>query len=144
LDRNYWADVLFSTELTNSPFALVIQVQDNGAGYLSNQAIVTVNLVPILKDHSADLDIYIENTFNNEVNIYPNPVTNRILNVQLDGQIQQDFDLTICDLSGRILFRHHFIQQNNIPLNLSEFSRGMYILLINSNNYKSTSKFVVY
>ena len=45
LDRNYWADVIFSSSATSSStYALVVKVQDNGTPLLSNQANITVNL----------------------------------------------------------------------------------------------------
>ena len=57
LDRNYWADVIFSstttstiatnaaaTTITSSSFALVVKVQDNGTPLLSSQANINVNL----------------------------------------------------------------------------------------------------
>lgn len=45
-NTNFWADVIFSTTSSSvSAFTLVVKVQDNGTGSLSNQANITINLI---------------------------------------------------------------------------------------------------
>jgi hypothetical protein len=107
--------------------------------------LVSINVVPnTLKNTEVSKNEENENqSDNSRVDIFPNPVTNNLLNIRLEGTIQEEFNLVIYDLSGRTLIQEHYKNESSLALNLSEFSKGMYILNIFSRNYNSTKKFIV-
>jgi xyloglucan-specific exo-beta-1,4-glucanase len=77
------------------------------------------------------------------VTIYPNPVTNRTLNVQLEGGIREDFNLSVYDMTGRSLIEKHFEQQSKVAIDVSAFQMGVYMLVVRNNNLKFSKKFIV-
>lgn len=76
--------------------------------------------------------------FNNSLKIYPNP-TNSILNVTSDEFFIDN--IQVVNLQGQILYQNKYINQNNIALDVSSFSNGMYIVKVNNQtNYKIIKK----
>ena len=229
LDRNYWADVIFSSSATSSStYALVVKVQDNGTPLLSNQANITVNLnsaksmsiisipqdtisvgssysynvsgltgnetvmrftannlpgwlffkdngngtgilegIPTIEDigsyeiilEGKDFMQSVQQTFSLKVktvsegnslnqtfkrmHIYPNPVTNGILNVKLDEGVQEQFVLSILDMSGKLLQKNQYEQSNSLSLDLSTYPPGVYLIQLRSLNHYFSDKFII-
>ena len=80
---------------------------------------VTVTISAIAETQNLDFGI----------RIFPNPATEN-LNVVVDaGLIGRE--ISVCDLSGRILWRER-ITTTNFKLEISQFSKGIYILKVGS------------
>ncbi len=111
-------------------------------------------IIPAMKDDSINVNLKEQDStdvsggmFDNQtlcsVNIYPNPVTGGILNVQLAGKIQEGFELLIFDMSGKPLLNRQFEQQDKVSLDVTTFTPGMYVLIIRSANFSSSGKFII-
>ena len=76
--------------------------------------------------------------------LFPNPSTG-ILNIDLIGNTQDDFEILVIDLNGRVL-RNEVVNSfnNNTPytLNLTELPVGMYFIRYLTNNETVTKAFV--
>jgi len=80
-----------------------------------------------------------------EVNIYPNPATTQ-LNVEIVDALSQSINAEIIDITGKVLYREQFNHNGgtqNYTLPVSHLAKGVYILNLNTQNGKRTSKFVV-
>jgi hypothetical protein len=85
-----------------------------------------------------------ENLNLNNVSVYPNPVSSReMLNVELEGAIQERFNLAVYDITGKVIFQKQYNQQEKILVDVSSFSLGVYILTIRNGNFNFSQKFVV-
>jgi hypothetical protein len=100
-----------------------------GSDYISNWRIGQINILEI---DLSDLDEMTEN----ELQIYPNPVED-ILNIMFNIDSQKEFQINISDLSGRhtIISKNVLIISNeNIEIDLSQFSSGIYIIKVQSKD----------
>ena len=74
-------------------------------------------------------------------NVYPNPVTNGQLNIDLNFVPENEVLVSIVDLRGVTLSEFNLNKQNvTIPL---QVSAGMYLLMVKSNDFKSTRRILV-
>ncbi len=76
-----------------SDYSLIVKVQDNGIGVLSNQATLTVNVV---------ITATKINETNKEINVYPNPVSDELI-TEIEGNMDTK-DFEILNLVGQIVF----------------------------------------
>jgi hypothetical protein len=79
----------------------------------------------------------------NKVRIFPNPVTDGILNVELEDGNDEQFDLVIFDLSGKSLEKRHYEHMNNVSLDLSAYPTGIYAINIHSFNFNFSDKVIL-
>jgi len=75
--------------------------------------------------------------------IYPNPVTNGILNVKLDGDILEQFELSIWEISGKLLMKEYYYQSDLILLDLLAFPPGIYLIQIHNKSIQFLEKFII-
>jgi len=75
--------------------------------------------------------------------IFPNPVTNGILNVELENGISEQFNLAIFDMSGKTLIKRDYSHLNSLSLDLSAYPTGIYALQIQSSNFIFSDKFIL-
>lgn len=73
--------------------------------------------------------------------IYPNP-TREEVNISLEKRLNENFIITINDLTGKQLFYQEFSDLQNIKIKTSQFPKGNYILSIKAKQ-KTTSKKIV-
>jgi len=67
----------------------------------------------------------------NEINIYPNPVDERLM-VELKDYKNQSTNLTLFDLNGKLVWKNQ-MQSAAAEFEMSDFSTGVYILKIEIN-----------
>ncbi|MFT5753832.1 MAG: hypothetical protein ACI924_001056 [Flavobacterium sp.] len=72
------------------------------------------------------------NSFNSGLKLYPNPTAN-ILNIYNEEFTIESAE--VINLQGQILFKRYNLNQNNMTIDLSNYSNGMY--LVNINNQTS-------
>ena len=74
--------------------------------------------------------------------IYPNPVTNGILNVKKNQQINEQFMLSIWDMSGKLLLNKQYEQGYSFSLDISEYPPETYLIQIRSRTFQISDKFI--
>ena len=109
----------------------------------NNAYVKTDDKIKQLQDVETQLSEEIIDSDLKKILIFPNPVTNGILNVQLGDGIDEQFDLAIFDLSGKSHLKRHFERTNLISLDISMFPRGVYAIQIYSPNINLSDKFVL-
>ncbi|MDX2430890.1 MAG: DUF1566 domain-containing protein [Bacteroides sp.] len=72
--------------------------------------------------------------------VYPNPVFD-YCNIQsgLDGEI---YDLKLCDSLGRVLLEKKELVETTVPINLSNYSEGIYLVCLVSGEKSRTIKII--
>jgi len=76
------------------------------------------------------------------LNIFPNPANNKI-NLDLRG-INNPLNIRIMDLSGRIILDRKNNPSGNIEtFDISQFSRGIYFMLLDNGSTQKVEKFIV-
>ena len=90
---------------------------------------------------TVDAPLGIEDFKNNiTFNISPNPV-NSILNIQLSKNIV-DGNVTIFDILGKQILVKRLNQNNLTQINVSNLSKGMYLVKVSSRNNTQTKRFI--
>lgn len=69
--------------------------------------------------------------FNRNLKIYPNP-TNSIVTFSNDEFSIES--VKVMNIQGRILFQKNYQNQNNIELDMSTFSNGIYLVKVNNQS----------
>jgi len=136
--------VLTSAELTEATHEVKVQVEDTTTlsrtytfvnGYLFN-VIWTINNTSGVTDNLVQKFLY---------KAYPNPAK-EVLNFDYTAQnIKEDFEITITNLQGKILTKHSFTPKEGIhslPLSVSNFSSGIYVLTVSTESYQRSFKFI--
>jgi transglutaminase/protease-like cytokinesis protein 3 len=77
------------------------------------------------------------------VKLFPNPITNGLLNIELTS-VKESAILKIIDLSGRVVYNKTLMTSNNIQkLNIKELNPGPYLVRVLLDNKIYTKKIVV-
>jgi hypothetical protein len=99
----------------NADFVLVVKVQDNGIGNLSNQADITINVKTV----------GIESTGTNSIfKVYPNPFTDELI-IEMEGNNDR-LDFEILNSTGYSVFQGNFSERAVVPT--SDFNPGVYFI----------------
>ena len=76
--------------------------------------------------------------------IYPNPVTNNILNIGYQLPYNKSGTFKIYDVTGKVVFKYTLPQWSTLQkLNIKNISAGIYFCTITSNGYTVTKKLVI-
>lgn len=81
-----------------------------------------------------------ENLF--QFKIYPNP-TNKEINISLQRLMNQTFDITLNDMTGKQVYSKKLLNTPNVKILISEFSKGTYILTIKMGQEKYSQKVII-
>ncbi len=100
-----------------------------------------------LQFKSNPINTYINNQVKNSFyNLFPNPVKD-ILNIEFNSDINQNIDISILDISGKIISNNEFYAKEGINIfkfNTENLSKGFYTInMKNSNNFIRNFKFIV-
>jgi hypothetical protein len=80
---------------------------------------------------------------NTNIAIYPNPAVNGKINISLGQAAAKNVQVIIYDNTGKAVFHTTKNAANNITLDLSSLSKGLYFISINSDNKISKSRFII-
>lgn len=85
------------------------------------------------------------NPLENNVNIYPNPSTDGYVNIQFNLEDKQDLNIEVYDLTGKRVFlnRAQNVTNNNLKINVSELSNGMYLVKVSNKAHSITKKITI-
>ena len=78
----------------------------------------------------------------NLINIYPNPTTG-IFNVVVKNFGDDDFSIQIIDVRGQIIYCQNNITSDIEQIDLNYVAKGVYFILIKSNEYVITKKLII-
>ncbi|NOQ71091.1 MAG: T9SS type A sorting domain-containing protein [Crocinitomix sp.] len=117
---------------------------ENTAGiYFDANPVVLTNTT--LNTIHVDVDNIVENeSFNLNAVVYPNPATDEAT-VFFNQELSEDYVLKIYNLLGELEYSFANINSNQLTIDLSTFSRGLYILAIeniSSNQQVYCTKFI--
>lgn len=110
------------------------QAQDNDPNYLKYMYSIHVR-----NNSLAGLD---NEQHKGDILLYPNP-TDDILNVHFSSSLAQP-EIEIYNLEGRLVYRQKNIQSNqqDISIEISQFSKGVYLFTLKDRNNMITKKFI--
>jgi len=89
-------------------------------------------------------DGYIELNNTIKVNIYPNPVQDK-LNIEINGLIDNDLSIEFFDINGEKLLNKNFNNNSDViyeTIDLSNYANGVYFIIIKSSNLIKTEKII--
>lgn len=75
----------------------------------------------------------------NIINIYPNPA-DQFININIDNIDDQSFEIKIHDLSGRLVRFSN--ERSGVPIDISELTKGYYIINITHSGTSTMHKFL--
>ena len=118
----------------NPTFSLVVEISD---GELKAEATVEINLIEII--------LSIDEEFKNSIRAYPNPAQN-ILNVDFSLVIQENLTIELTNMLGQqfLLFKDSFIGEFNQSFDLTNRSRGYYLLNFKYADLVISKKLIIY
>ena len=149
---NYVWAVSFGGNLEDYPGE--ISVDDSGNVYTVGSFQDTVDFNPeageanFTSEGGSDIFIHkmsqstlsvIENSFGNELVVYPNP-TNSNFSIDLD-QVYENTNVSIVDINGRLIDSKSFYQTQTIDFPL-DASAGVYLVMVQSGEKKSIFKLI--
>jgi hypothetical protein len=117
-----------STALADD-FSLVIKVQDDGIGELTNQATISIDVILTGVEPIGD---------NGTIQVYPNPVSDELIIEMEGGTDRTGFE--ILSSNGQIVFKGFLTEKTVVKT--SGFTRGIYFLKIENRNTFEFKKFI--
>ena len=78
---------------------------------------------------------------NNEVNVFPNPVTQK-LNIILPKNFSNKSEVTVIDLIGQVVFYESYENNQLLQVNLSGINEGVYFVVISNGTDMITHKII--
>lgn len=84
----------------------------------------------------------IENEISKSIKVYPNPVVN-YCNIEFYQNDAKDYNVQVMDLNGKIMVSEYNKGQsgnNKIKLNLAQLSAGVYVVNVNAEGLKASTK----
>ena len=132
-----WVTISGSIDLTDKNLGTfaALQIQTDTGGFISNgKAIFLLDNVAISADATLSSDSF---ALENQVKVYPNPASTNLTISNLDKISIKN--VTLINLLGKEVLK----SQNTENLNVSQLSRGIYILKIESTSNKIINKKVI-
>lgn len=81
-----------------------------------------------------------ENNFENNFSVYPNPAKD-LVNIAFDN-IEKEPELSIIDISGKLIFRSTYQNIQEISLDLKPIEAGIYFIRIKTSQFTEIRKFI--
>lgn len=105
---------------------------------------IRISVIPgtmTLKDFACNINDYsgINLELRNNFCIYPNPA-NDFLNISIPENFKTN-SFSICDISGKLLLEENYIEDSK-EVDISDFDKGIYIIIFSSENEQFIKKFV--
>jgi len=134
--RNWTTLGIYLNKTFNKKFKMGLLVNSHNTSVVGQANFDNVKIAPM---GSAVSSIASINENENAVTVFPNPVNNDVLNVQIKNiNFIDKADMSLMNLEGKVLFR-----KNNCPskfsINLKNYPSGIYIIstVINNITYKN-------
>ncbi|MEJ1224117.1 thrombospondin type 3 repeat-containing protein [Sediminicola sp. 1XM1-17] len=121
----------------------------NEIEYFTTNSEITLPLTTVENTIQVKTDLDCQGTFeqrvilSDEVLIYPNPIANGSLTIQLGREIQDSVDVRLFTMTGNSVFTKSFTPNNeSIQFNVDRLAKGIYLLNITMNNKLTTYKII--
>ena len=82
------------------------------------------------------------NVLADNIKIYPNPVS-KFVTVSSEQLFSKAFNIEIIDNLGKKVFSENYSTQNNVSINLEQFSKGIYFMKFSTNEKQRVQKLIV-
>jgi len=136
-DGSNWTTLgIYKNKTFNKIFKLGLAVNSHNNLNIGQAIFDSVKIVPLGNTISSITTLH-ENE--NAVNVFPNPVNNDVLNVQIKNfSLSNKVDLTCMNLEGKVLFTKKNCP-SNFSINMKEYPSGIYFIStkINNSTYKN-------
>ncbi len=79
------------------------------------------------------------------ISVYPNPVED-VVNVAVKELVNTNYNVTITDITGKVIFNNQLndmLNNNAASINVSNFNKGMYFIMLSNEQGTSTQKIIV-
>ena len=79
------------------------------------------------------------------ISVYPNPAED-VVNIAVKEVGNTSYNVTITDITGKVLFNNrlnNMLNNNAASINVSEFNKGMYFIMLTNEQGTSTQKLIV-
>ena len=77
--------------------------------------------------------------FNPSIKVFPNPCNSEINILINEAELIKEISIQVYDLAGRIIFAKKYSSSHNIRINMSNFTKGVYIVRTNMISYRNTN-----
>jgi len=131
-----------STQLdyeTDSTFVLTIQAQDNGTGYLTDNATITINLIN-------EVETLLEGVRSNDfIKIYPNPAR-EFLTIKIENIYNEKILIEIINVSGKTSYKNQLWKLSykvEEKIDISNYTKGVYFIKIISESTMRIDKLII-
>lgn len=132
--------ITISDNASVSPDSQVVQDFSNPVIYtVTAQDLITIQdwiVTVVVEPTVLGIDEEIKN-----IGLYPNPVENQLF-LDLEVRINEPLNITVSDLTGRYFDVNQVVGKNNFMINVENYKPGVYLLLIQQGNKKSTLRFI--
>ena len=68
-----------------------------------------------------------------DVKVYPNPTSDFVI-LQFDKLIESDIEVSVFDISGRLILNNMYSNRKIIKFNLTSLAKGIYLIIIRISN----------
>ena len=115
---------------------------DQGSVFIRTDQVEDFSLPPDNSPSLANCEVLgINDFYQNQIKVYPNPATNFIY-VKSSLNLQS-VSFEIYDINGRIVKSGQELFNQQLSINISDISSGLYILNINNNEFETNYKIII-
>lgn len=109
--------------------------------YFNDSSFYALNAGVVYKRARLSLSIQPENYINPSINVFPNPVTEKLI-ISIPNELQEEVIIQLVNTNGKSIYIMKSSQQVN-EIDVSNLSPSTYTLLISSSIYKSSFKVII-
>ncbi len=121
----------------------------NDVKYFTTNSEITLPLTTVENNIKVKTDLDCQGSFeqkvilSEEILIYPNPIANGNINIQLGREVKGSVGVTLFSMLGNSIFNKTFTpNQGSIQFNVDGLAQGVYLLNITMNNNLTTYKII--
>ncbi|NJB37891.1 thrombospondin type 3 repeat-containing protein [Croceivirga sp. JEA036] len=115
-------------------------IQINGKNFETRQSSITLPLERTINEIIVKTDIDCQGTFqqtiklDNSILLYPNPIGDEMLNIIISQNLNTEFFVSIYASNGQSVYHKKHKKEGDFQLDLSNLSKGIYLITIQDNN----------